>query len=178
MPSLWSLLGRKLSSAGGECLPEVGTALSLPGQLTTFPPASAFPAPYLGPPPPSSWEWPGRSASWGNRRRRVEGSPHICDARAAKWGALQRPRGAMEGGAPRLSLALPGGGGELGHQGARLPQHPGEWKEAAGGRLPWPEPTGVCGGSQRSLWSSMGTLPDLTPGDTPLGWRLHLHTRS
>lgn len=72
----------------------------------------------------------------------------------------------------------PGGGGELGHQGARFPQHPGEWKEAAGGRPPRPEPTGIYGGSQRSLWSPTGTPPDLTPGNTPLGWCLRLHTTS
>lgn len=77
MPSLWSLLGRKLSSAGGECLPEVGTALSLPGQLTTFPPASAFPAPYLGPPSIQlGMAWPEREL--GKQAQKSGGlSPHL-----------------------------------------------------------------------------------------------------
>lgn len=161
MPSPSSWLGRKLVLGGGGCLPEVGTALSLPGQLTTFPPASAFPVPDLGRPSiQPGMAWPELELGKLAQKRRAHPTSVMPGLQSGET------PGAMEGGAPPSQPGAAGWRGELGHQGVGLPQHPGSGRRPQEAGRPGLSPRVSVGAASSPFGRPTGIPPDLTPGDT------------
>ena len=100
-------------------------------------------------------------------RRRVEGSPHICDARAAKWGLFRDPRAPWREEHSVSAWRCPGGGEELWHQGPGFPSTPGSGRRLQEAGHPALSPRASVGAASGPfgcpqdprLISFQGTLP-------------------